>query len=157
MQILTTDGGPHPADKWATATAEMLVPLDKLTDGHRRNAAKRLQADIADALEPHHQGVHDAERAGIAAAGFDHFGTDFDHTAHTPPAVAAVIAASVGTPWEGHFADPTVQAIVAQVISTHFNTSADIERQWHADRNPDHEVAIAYKAARHSETVVPAE
>ena len=153
--VLATDGGPHPADKWASATAEMLVPLDAITDGHRRNAAKRLQADIADALEPHHKGVHDAEKAGIKANGFDHFDTDFDHTNHTPDALATVIACAKGTLWEDHFAKPEVQAVAAEVIASHFNSGADIERQWHADRSPEHPVAIAYKTARHYETPQP--
>lgn len=155
MQILATDGGPHPADKWAVATARELVPTESVSDGTRLIKALKLQAAVAEALEPHHQGVHDAERTGLKANGSSHLLTDFDAGVHTPDALEAILAASSGTPWEGHFADPEVQTAVVGVLSNHFNTSASIERQWHCDRNPTDPIAVAFKAQHHNETVVP--
>ena len=155
MIILSTDGGPHTADKWAAATAEMLVPLGAIDDGARRTAAMRLQADVADALMPHHQGVADAEANGLAENGSDHLLTDFDSDDYVPDALAAVIKAAKGTLWEAHFSESAVQEQIALVLASHFNTGADVARQWHADANPDCPIAAAYKAERHSETVIP--
>ena len=123
----------------------------------RKNAALRLQATIADLLGPHHQGVHDAERGGLAASGSDHLLTAFDADVHAPAALATIVGAAKGTEWEAHFADPTVQAIITDTVRNHFNTSAMIERLWHADRNPADPVATAFKARHHNETVVPAD
>lgn len=155
MQILSTDFGPHSHTKWAVATAEMILPLDKVEDPERKIKAFRLLAAIADALEPHHEGVQIEHRASIADDAHAHFETDYDPTAHASNALTSVIEAAQGTPWADHFADRQVQAQIMQIVASHFATSHHIEKSWHADRNPDFEPGQAFKALHHTETVVP--
>lgn len=149
MQILTTDFGPHPHDKWALCTARELVPLAGVKDAARQIAAQRLQADMAEALEPHHQGVQTSERDGLKANGDAHFDNEYDPTAHAAAALDAVLAVSKGTLWEDHFAAPGVPQVVLSVLARHFHTSSSIERMWHADRNQGSAVAQAFKARHH--------
>ena len=77
---------------------------------------------------------------------FEHHGDPEE--AHVDAALAAVVSATSGTPWETQFKDAAVQAAIKQEIGTHFRTSIDIERQWHADRNPHLAKGRAYKAAK---------
>lgn len=149
MQILATDFGPHPHDKWALATARMLVPLEGVKDADRQIAAMRLQIAVADALSPHHEGVQTVERDGLEANGDDHFADEFDPANHVPAAIAAVVKASKSTLWEAHFADPEVQKIVGDVIGSHFLTASNIEREWHGRRNPDSVAAAAFIERHH--------
>jgi hypothetical protein len=149
MQILVTDGGPHPSQKWALASARQIVPLAAVTDPERMTAAMRLQADVAEILDGHHSSVQDAERAGLSERGDDHFAHHFAADSYVEDAIAEIQAAAVGTPWEAHYADPTVQAVIAEVLEGHFRSSSHVERMWHADRNPESTVAQAFKARHH--------
>lgn len=146
--VLVTNGGPHPADKWAVATAEHIFPIDPSVVGDRFLAAKKLQLAIAVALEPHHEGVQEAERAKLAAAGDDHLQTPHDPLAAAEAALAEIQAAAAGTPWEAHFADAEVQRVVIQEVGNHFATAEHIERQWHCHRNPS-DAAKAWLAQHH--------
>ena len=62
---------------------------------------------------------------------------------------AEIVAASVGTIFEAHFAQPDVQEHIVQVLGSHFASSQHIERSWHADRNPTTDQAKAFKAQWH--------
>ena len=150
MRVLKTDGGPHSPEKWAVATAEHICPIDDKVDGDRLLAAKKLQTAIAEALMPHHDKVQATERGHLHAKGDDHFDNPLDPTQHLDEAMAAIIGAAKGTPWEAHFSQADVQAAIRHEVGTHFASAMDIERQIHADKHPHHPKARAYKAARHS-------
>lgn len=152
MRIMITNGGPHPPAKWAVVTAEHICPIDGAMEGDRLLEARQLQVKIAQALIPHHTAVQDHERGCLKADGDDHFNTPLGpQPDHLDAAVDAIVAASVGSPWESHFAKPEVQAAVRQEVGRHFTTVQDVERQWHADKHPHHEKACAYKRERHPE------
>ena len=146
MQILSTDNGPHSAEKWAMATARELVPTNLVTDGERLIQALKLQLGVAEALVVHHAAVHTKERAGLAASGGEHLLAPFEPAPHTSPALAAVQAAAEGTPWEAHWALSSVLEAAWGVLESHFSTSAHVERSWHADRNPSDPHCAAFRA-----------
>ena len=63
---MVTNGGPHPPDFWAQATAEHIAPINPDMTGQRRRLALRLQAAIEDALLPHHAAVQEAEQSALS-------------------------------------------------------------------------------------------
>lgn len=144
--ILITDGGAHPPDTWAMATADHLVHIDPKAPAARQMAAKKLEMAIAEALIPHHTTVQGAERSALSSVGNAHLLTDIDPSQHLDAAVAAVVSASVGTPWEAHFADRGVQDVIRGTLANHFASSQHIERSWHCDRNPGSPAAQAWMA-----------
>ncbi len=50
--VMITHGGIHPATKWAMATAEQLVSIDRSMDAVRQEHAFELRRDIAKILRP---------------------------------------------------------------------------------------------------------
>ena len=158
MQILSTDHGTHPMDKWAVATANQVVQTKPGAEGKRVIAALKLRAAVAEILMDHHQAVNDAEKSGLAANGGEHLQTPFDASNHTPDALEAVIDAARGTVLEDLFVlNPAFQAEVASVLTNHFNTHAHVERQHYADQHPNCPISQAFLAQHHYETVVPAD
>ncbi len=151
---MKTDGGTHSVQDWAMVTAAQIMPLDDSLSGGRLLEAQKLQVKVAEALVPHHEKHQSWERNGLASHD-DHYDTPVE-----PPqravdaAVASIVAASVGTPWESHFAKLDVQAAVGQEIGILFATHSDVERQHHADKSHAGPKARAYKSIRHpSESV----
>jgi hypothetical protein len=145
-RILITDGGPHPADKWAVVTAEHIFQIGPGVTGDKMLAAKKFQITIAEILMPHHQGVQDDAQVSLKADAVAHMATAYDPLAKAQAACAAIVSAAAATPWAEHFAKPEVQQAVIQEIGNHFATAEHIERSWHADRNPDTDAAKAFRA-----------
>lgn len=143
-KIMVSDNGPHSPEKWAIATAEIIVDIDSGIAGNRLIQAQKLQTAIAEALVPHHTTVQVDERSKLA--------TDVSHI-HTPHSAKEyidqvmkdIVGAAKGTPWENHFVNPQVQETIAEIAANHFMTAQHIERLWHADRNPSCADSQQYK------------
>ncbi len=155
--ILTTDGGPHPADKWAAETANQIVAMVQIDEASgspaavaARKAKPRLQLAIAEVMEDLHDNVMKYERAMLAEDGDDHLLTPLDPKGGqldtVEEAVTEILALTEGTPFAAHFAANA--AAVQSTVAHHFALIMDIERSWHADRNPDSQKVIAYREAR---------
>lgn len=154
MRALITNNGTHSPEKWAVATAEHICPIDESAmSADRLLAAKKLQVAIAEALIPHHTKVQHHEKGALKEKGDEHFDTPCDPSIHLDEAMAAIIAAAKGTPWEAHYARADVQAAIRQEVGNHFATAMDIERQHHADKHPHHKKAQSYKAMRHAKEI----
>src|ERR1019366_6519972 len=113
--IMVTNGGPHPADKWAEVTASHIVTVADSLSGERRGAAIKLQSAVYDMLLGHHTTVQNGERAKIKEFGvarLQHDMTPDDHV-NIDDVVAEIIAATVGTPWEEQFKYPRQSRIEA--------------------------------------------
>lgn len=147
-RVMITDGGPHPASAWAQVTAEHIAPIGPDVIGERRAAALKLQAAIMLAVTPHHIAVQEGERSKLAADA-NHIMKEPDPEPHLDGAVAAIQSAAKGTEWEAHFQDSAVAAMIRQEVGSHFATVQHIEKSWHADRNPKHPAAIAFRAQHH--------
>jgi hypothetical protein len=158
-RVLITNGGAHPADKWAALTAEMIgdmieVDPDSATSAAvaARRAKPRFVLDLADVLNGYHAAVQMNERARLIAEGerrlvapLDPHGGPVD----TPVEAAEAIArAAAATPFAAHFASDQVKAVVANLVADHHVKIMDIERSWHADRHPGGEIVEAYKRTR---------
>ncbi len=169
VYVLKTDGGAHPPEKWAFATATHLVSVSPNADSLKQRDAFLVQMDVAHALEPHHTTVQNTERGNLAAAGDAHLAIPLDPTPHVEEALAAVLAVLHGSAWEKrfeeqdrradaeagvpsglpHYSRPNVLAEMRSVLANHFATSMHIERSWHVDRNPSGPNAQAFRAAHH--------
>lgn len=159
--VMVTNGGPHSAEKWAEVTASYIVTIAENIAGEKRGSAVKLQAAVIDILEGHHTTVQAGERCACDDHGvgrLQHDMTCDDHVC-VDEVIEEIIAASVGTPWEGDFkykgqcaietelyADgsiaiagqpykPSSREALRATLTDHFMQSAFIERSWHADRN----------------------
>lgn len=150
-RLLITDGGSHPPEKWAVATAEAIFDINPAMAGDRLLAAKKLQVAIAEALMPHHGGVQEREKS---TPRLEHSNEDniAESLSEAEEAYAAIKAAASGTPWADHFDDPARAAAIKATIASHFMTAKDIERQYHARRNPS-DAGAAYMASRFAPTL----
>lgn len=158
-RIMITNGGAHPSDKWAAITASAITDLIQIDENSASPAAiaarlakPRLELDLVDIFNTYHANVQANERKLLDDNGDQQLlGDPNDGFLDTPTEAAeAVATAAAKTPFAAHFADPAVKKIIAGIVADHFSKVVDIERSYHADRNPDSEVVKEYKKARNS-------
>lgn len=143
--IMITNGGPHPADKWAAQSAAQiaaLIQVDEASDSDEARAARRakprFELDLADALEDHHDSVQSGERNALDEHGHSRHEHSLDpaehHEATLEDAMADVAKVAARYPqFADHFARPEVEAVVKSIIASHFATAMHVERSWHRD------------------------
>jgi hypothetical protein len=148
--ILTTDGGPHSATKWAAHTAGQIIEVAASASGEQALDGRRLELEVMDILEHHHGMVQEREKAKLASG--EH---DFDHV-HDPNEhvdltgiVEAICDAGKKTKWADHFSKPETVDYIRRVVGVDLATNMQIERFWYADRNPEDHKAKAYKSKYH--------
>lgn len=138
MLVIVTNGGPHPPETLALNTAQAICPIDEdlaKTDGVRHLEALCLQAEIAKALVPHHNEVQKWERNALQNQPevllASPLGTD---DGRLDESIRAIQQAALNTPWQAHFQEPEVVAVIRDELHRHFRTAQQIERQWHLDK-----------------------
>jgi hypothetical protein len=163
--VMTTNGGPHPADKWALTTTGQIMQAVFSKPAAETAGARKFEIALLDILAPHHEHVQKHERGKIEEHGITRLSHPIDPREHCAAVVADIAAAALKAgsvvvpdpdrPGEtitvdlgAHFAKPEVQAALAGLIGSHFASAMDIERSWHADRNAHHDEAKAYHKAR---------
>lgn len=151
--ILTTDGGPHPADKWARMTAYMLA--NNLIEVDEKSATKEasevrearddLQQKLYKVLKAPHDKVQTGERAKIAEHGTARLAHPLnEHEQAASEAVAEhvdvdalveVIAAEANVHPKifAHFSKEDTKIAVRSRLVRDFSTVMHIERSYHAD------------------------
>jgi hypothetical protein len=137
MRPMATNGGPHPADKWADVTTDAISDL--LVDGNpdaatpEALAARQAKRDLKPKLFAIFNDHHTALQAGEAKApqGLD---APIEIVSETAVALAQVNKVLAATPFAAHFAQPNVQAVLTQIIGQHSTDVVHIERRWAADR-----------------------
>lgn len=133
--LMVTDGGPHPADKWAVMTGEHIFPIDPKADSERLIDARKVQMKIIEALLPHHHANMEAERGNLKTKGDAHLTAPYAPEDAAKAALAEIVSILKGTPWEAKTIDPDWLRIVEGELATHFATAQNIERQWHCHRS----------------------
>ena len=147
--ILITNGGTHPPEKWAAITANDICNLIQIEDTAPASATidkEELRVRLLRLLFDLHGNVQGAERDALAYD-IGRLSNKIDPTPHLEYAVSCVSDAAKGTLFEDHFKKPTTQVWLHNVIGQHFADEMHIERLHFADKNPDHEESVAYKAA----------
>lgn len=151
--ILKTDGGPHPPDKWARATARALVnhliQIDENAVSKEavevRAAKDELEGRIRSILIMHHTDVQVQERGKIDVEGVARLSRPLlrsvearnasvdEHVALDEIVNAIVDAAKVHPKLFAHFDQPNVRAVLVERLRMDFASSIDIERRHLAD------------------------
>jgi len=135
-RILVTNGGPHEPESWAVATADMIFDTDGLQDGARRIAALEVKARLAKALTAHHAKVRDDERAALKSISEQRLTAPHVVEAYLDAAIADIVQAAQGSPWEGHWNKPETREAAKEVLRDHFTTAQHVERLWYSDPSP---------------------
>lgn len=151
--ILKTDGGPHPAEKWARMTAWMLsnhlINVDENASSPRavaiREARDELNGRLYKVLKEHHGAVQTGERAKLKEHGSERLSLGLRNSEEARDAavaehvdvdavVDAVVAESKLHPelFAHYNKDETRDAIRAQ-LHRDFASVMDVEHGWHAD------------------------
>ncbi len=138
-RVMITNGGPHPAERWAQGTAEHIIQIPSSIVGERLIAAQEFRQRVQRALVPHHAGVQQNEREKLLAD-IEHLLKPLDPEPFLDAVLREVQDAAKGTEWEAAFAEPDRLAAIRHEIAIHFRTVQHIERSWHADARPDHPV-----------------
>jgi hypothetical protein len=149
MQILITDGGPHPPEKWAHVSVSEIMQVIQVAPSAPQTAfrARRdLEGKLFDLLIKLHGQIQEFERASLAAdASAIH--ADLSHLAEigAKGAIDLILMQVKDTAFAEHFNRQDVKDHIARVLGQHFADSMHIERHWHADRNPENEHVKAYR------------
>lgn len=146
MRPMITNGGAHPADKWADLSVDEIVALlvDANPDANTPEAlaARQAKRDIRAALFPifndHHSRLQAHEQGNLSkhktiAAAMDHAHA-LDPHPHIPSTLEKVNAVLAATPFSAYFARPDVQSHLYRVIGQHSADIMHIERRYHVDR-----------------------
>jgi len=140
--ILVTDGGAHPPDMWAEASANEIaniVIIDEQSASEEakvaRRAKPRFALDMADALEDCHAAAQEAEREHLSKKGSDRLEEDHDYHEHCDDAVEKVLGIASKTPFSAEFKREDVMKRVRMIIEADMHTVVDIERSLHVDKN----------------------
>lgn len=143
MQIMITNGGPHPADKWADVTTAAILDLVRIADdadtpeaAAARQAKRELSPVLFKILNDAHSKVQHHERGELAKEGLARCAASLNtaDTEHAPGVMKQIKAALAATPFADHFAKPEVITIVRRIVGQHIANNMHIERKWHADR-----------------------
>lgn len=139
VDILVTNGGAHPADKWAALAAGKISDLIQIDEASgesmtaARKAKPRFALAVADAIEPSFSDIFDAEVAAVNNGTVAVRHAPFSIDAFISPAIAAIVGAAAGTPFADHFSLADVQAVVGKILAQYFIDAANIDRSWALD------------------------
>lgn len=146
MKPMITNGGPHPADKWADMTTDTILELVQVKEDSvspeatAARAAKRdLRPVLFNILNAHHEDVQRQEqdhcKKNVAKSDASEHAVSFiDPSKHLPTTLEQIDAALAATPFAAHFAQPDVKIILSNVVGQHTADVMHIERRWHEDR-----------------------
>lgn len=142
MQIMITNGGPHPADKWADVGTEAILNLVQVAEdsvsaeaASARQAKRDLRPLLFNILNDLHGHVQDHERGQIAKGGMKRCNAGLhDADNHAKGVMSQISDALAATPFADHFAKPEVIAVVRQIVAQHVANNMHTERCWHKDR-----------------------
>lgn len=140
MKPMITNGGPHPADKWADMTVDTILELVQVQEDSvspeataARAAKRALRPVLFNIFNAHHDRVQKHETGEIAKNAKRVHAT-LDPMPHATPVMAQVDAALAATPFAAHFAQPAVRSVIGNIVAQHTANVMHIERRWHADR-----------------------
>lgn len=142
MRPMITNGGPHPADRWAEVTTDAILDLiqieaDSVTPeaAQARQAKRDLQPVLFVIFNAHHSRVQAAERGAVPKSlkvAADNVAAPLEPA--TDYVMEKMFAALAATPFAAHFAKPEVQAVLTQIVGQHTADVMHIERRYHHDR-----------------------
>jgi hypothetical protein len=167
--ILISNGCAHSPEKWAYASASMLLDAIRVDPNSPRYIELELKKDairpqIAVALLAHHDKVQTGERKILAEGQHDRLAADLDASEHTDVDAAAdevykltapLLETSLLFAGGDVTSDPEethghLKRCIRERVEQDLRTNMHIERSWHSDRHPDNPHSIAFRAKFHS-------
>ena len=148
MQILATDNGPHPAEKWAHVTTQEILAMIEIAEGAPPSASidkMEFEVRLLRVLAEGHRRIQEVERSALADS-HDRLLEKLQDQNIANETVSNIVKASSGTMFADHFRKNSTSAHLHEVVTNHFASSMHVERLWHTDRNPDHPNSQAYRA-----------
>ena len=136
MQILVTNGGPHPPEKWADVTTSQIMTLIEIAPSADRSFAKAkrdFEYKLFGLLTEIHDEVQKSEQ-GKLAKDSAHLHSSLAPQQAATEASNKIVEAAKGTMFAEHFQKNEVRAFVYQTLCQHFADVMHIERLWHSDR-----------------------
>lgn len=131
-KVMITDGGPHPADKWAELSVSDILSIQG--ESETAQAGRKLELKLLDVFEDWYQGVLNDERDQIHTLGDGYLTLPCNGDEHsTDVLIRDVLNAAKGTQFEAHFARPDYAERIKAVVRHHVALLQDVESGWHAD------------------------
>lgn len=151
--ILKQDNGSIPASVWAAESAAQIVDVIRIEPNSLAfqalmNEKRTFQQELAVALTSHHEHVQSHECHCLDSEnGLDRLCESVDpDMEHLDEAVREVQKIAQNKIFGEHFNKPEVIEFVRSTLGSHFATVKNIERSYHADRNPDTPQAKEFRA-----------
>lgn len=145
MKMMITNGGPHPADKFADVSTESILDLIQIAEDAisgeataARKAKRDLRPVLFDIFNTHHESVQylensECQKVKKHAEAHARAHAPVDVTPHLS-VMDEVAAALAATPFAAHFAKPEVIEVVKQIVARDTANVMHIERRYHSDR-----------------------
>lgn len=143
MQSMVTNGGPHPADKWAAVTTNEILDLIKIDPESQSPAAvearlakEDLRSKLLRFFTDHHDRVQKHEREQDRGPAHD-----LDPKQHVDASAKGLDALFAASPFAAAFNSPvlvvgdmTAKQLIHRIVGQHSANVMHIERRYHADR-----------------------
>lgn len=141
VDLIITNGGPHPPDVWASVTANAIANMiqidaqsDSASASEARMAKPVFSLAVMQALYPVFQNVAADEAANVANGTTKTRSDPFSvNSAYLTQALAAITNAALNTPFQAFFADHNTQSVCISIIQQNVLDSANITRSWSFD------------------------
>jgi len=139
VSILATNGGPHPADKWADVSTEAVLGLIEVSEDSvspeaaaARAVKRQLRGQLFDIFNASHGALQDAHRKSLAKAKTCQKAKPID-VSQDLGAADQVLALLATTPFAAHFAQDHVAETIRQITARDAANIIHIERCCHSD------------------------
>jgi hypothetical protein len=133
-QIMVTNGGAHPPDKWAMITAQRIFEIAPTLTGQRLVQAQNFQMIITKILIPHYNKIQINKRRSLADDAKNIL-LPYDVVDHLDRIMTEIVMAAKTTLWANHFADASVQRAAREIIGGDIATEQHVERLCYADQH----------------------
>ena len=138
--LLVTNGGPHPADKWASLAAGQvanLISVDEHSNSPAASSARKAKPlfaiNCASELEAvFNAAMSDAEAAVVNGSVIVRH-APIDVTPYFSSAETSVIASAGGTQFAGQFSNSAARAEVDRIVGQYLADAINISRSWALD------------------------
>jgi hypothetical protein len=148
-EVHIANNGALPPATWARITTNRIAGLIEIGENPQAMIQKAVfEATILGITLNHHTAVQSSERQKLQDIGFDRLIEPFEPFDEIEAALVEVVAATVGTLFEAHFANPEVQDVVRVMLGSDFATQMDIERGWYASSDRSNPIAAEYFARK---------
>lgn len=147
-EVHIANNGAMPPATWSRITTNRIASLIEIGENPQAMIQKAMfEAALLGIMLKHHTAIQENEREKLETS-MDRLLEAFEPFDEIEAALTEVIAATVGTLFEAHFANPEVQDVLRAMIGSDFATQMDIERGWCASSDRSHPTAAEYFARK---------